>query len=72
MSGSVVVSITYPARSVIFRPLDGERVLERSFEADSSSEVLGAKYGGSESVEAAYSPEFPQLAINPPITRRRI
>lgn len=52
MSGSVVVSTTYPARSVIFRPREGEREVDRSLE--SSSETLDAKYGGSESVEAAY------------------
>lgn len=54
MSGSVVVATTYPARSVILRPRDGEREVERSFE-DPSSETLDAKYGGSESVEAAYN-----------------
>lgn len=54
VSGSVVVATTYPARSVILRPRDGEREVERNFE-DPSSETLDAKYGGSESVEAAYS-----------------
>lgn len=62
MSGSVVVATTYPARSVIFRPLDGEREVERSFE-DPASETLAAKYGGSESVDAAYESERTQLAI---------